>query len=492
MNQRESGILLHISSLPGKYGIGDFGQGAYEFIDFLKQSGQKNWQILPIGTTSFGDSPYQSFSAFAGNPYFIDLDEFIDKAYLSKNDFINRPLENIANKVNYHLLYQNKISLLKIAYNNCKKDYRLTLIDYYNHNQSWLRDFALFMAIKEYHSDVSWQKWPRDFQTYNSKRVLNFEEKFQDEIYFWVFTQYFFERQWTSLKKYANKFGVKIIGDLPIYVAVDSADVWSEPDLFKLDENFKPITVAGTPPDAFSSLGQLWGNPIYNWDLMEAQQYKWWIKRIAHSFKFFDKLRIDHFRGFVAFAEIAYGKKDAVESYWTKGPGIKLFNKIKEKLGNLDIIVEDLGYITKEVRELVEETGFPNMKVIQFGLNGNDDSEHMPHNFYKNMVVYTGTHDNETLKGWLDNSSEADVEYAKNYFGVSADDNFTLKVIEGAWRSVANLAIAPMQDFLNLDNKARMNTPATLGNNWTFRLDSKDLSAELALKIKRMTQTYWR
>ncbi len=214
MNQRESGILLHISSLPGKYGIGDFGQGAYEFIDFLKRSGQKNWQILPIGTTSFGDSPYQSFSAFAGNPYFIDLDEFIDKAYLSKKDFINRPLENMVNKVNYHLLYQNKISLLKIAYNNCKKDYKSTLIDYYNHNKSWLRDFALFMAIKEYHSDVSWQKWPLDFQNYNSNRVLNFEEKFQDEIYFWIFTQYFFERQWMSLKKYANKFGIKIIGDL--------------------------------------------------------------------------------------------------------------------------------------------------------------------------------------------------------------------------------------------------------------------------------------
>lgn len=492
MDKRESGILLHISSLPGKYGIGDFGKGAYRFVDFLASSGQKNWQILPLGTTSYGDSPYQSFSAFAGNPYFIDLDEFIELGYLNNNDFQFRSFGDNKNEVDYNLLYKNKMALLKLAYKNSKDDLKIQLTNYYNDNYHWLRDFGLFMSIKGYHDDVSWLKWHREYQTYNSKTVLNFETRFQNEIYFWVFTQYFFEKQWEKLKKYANKNNVKIIGDLPIYVSIDSADVWSEPKLFKLDSEFMPITVAGTPPDAFSNLGQLWGNPIYNWDEMEDQGYAWWIKRIAHSFKLFDKLRIDHFRGFAAFAEIEFGREDAVLSVWTKGPGIKLFDKIKEELGNLHIIIEDLGYITDDVRELVSKTGFPNMKVIQFGLNKDDNSEHMPHNFNNNMVVYTGTHDNVPLMGWLETASKENIDYAMEYFDVVNIKDFSFKIIAGAWSSVANLAIAPMQDFLGLGSESRMNTPSQVGGNWTFRVTKDDLTSDLALKIKEMTTVYWR
>lgn len=492
MDKRESGILLHISSLPGKYGIGDFGQGAYNFVDFLRASGQKNWQILPLGTTSYGDSPYQSFSAFAGNPYFIDLDEFVDLGYLDASDFQFRTFGDNDKQIDYSLLYKNKMALLKLAYKKSKNDLKIEISQYYKDNFKWLRDFGLFMSIKGYHDDVSWLKWHCEYQKYDSKTVLDFEERFQDEIYFWVFTQYFFEKQWKKLKRYANKNKVKIIGDLPIYVSIDSADVWSEPNLFKLDSDFNPITVAGTPPDAFSDLGQLWGNPIYNWDEMEKQGYKWWIKRMAHSFRLFDKLRIDHFRGFAAFTEIEFGREDAVLSVWTEGPGIKLFNEIKDKLGDLDIIVEDLGYITEDVRDLVSKTGFPNMKVIQFGLNKDDNSEHMPHNFNHNMVVYTGTHDNLPLMGWLETASKEHIDYAMRYFNILEIKDFSFNIIAGAWSSVANLAIAPIQDFLSLGSESRMNTPSQIGGNWTFRITEADLSKTLALRIKRLTHLYWR
>ncbi|NLC54713.1 MAG: 4-alpha-glucanotransferase [Erysipelothrix sp.] len=492
MRKRSSGILLHISSLPGKYGIGDFGQSAYRFIDFLAKSKQKNWQILPLGITSYGDSPYQSFSAFAGNPYFIDFDQLLDLEYLSSEDLDKVSFGKDLNSVDYNLLYINKMNLLNIAYQKAKFTLNKELNIFYKENFMWLRDFALFMTIKKSFNDVSWLEWDHQYQLYNSDTVLKFEENNQEEIFFWVFTQYLFSKQWQSLKKYANQHQVKIIGDLPIYVSVDSADVWSQPELYNLDKDFNPITVAGCPPDAFSSLGQLWGNPIYNWDKMHAQEFNWWIDRFDHSFKLYDTLRIDHFRGFASYCEIDFGKENALEHVWSEGPGIKLFETIKKKLGDLDIIVEDLGYITEDVISLVKETGFPNMKVIVFGLNAYEDSEHLLHNFYNNMVVYTTTHDNQPLMGWLEETDIKHKQFAKKYFNVIKDEDFSFQVVKGAWSSVANLAIAPIQDILGLSNSARMNTPSQIGGNWQFRIKAEDLSDDLAFKLQEITTIYQR
>lgn len=492
MKDRSSGILLHISSLAGDFGIGDFGEGAYNFVDFLSKANQKNWQILPLGITSIGDSPYQSFSAFAGNPYFIDLKEFIRCGYIDGIDLNKLSFGNNPKKVDYEALFKNKMKLLRQVYKAAKDTIYEELEAFYKENYIWLRDFALFMSIKSANKNISWSQWDREYQIYNSPKVLNFERENRDEIFFWIFTQYFFFKQWKKLKSYANSRGIKIIGDLPIYVSIDSADVWSKPYLYKLDENFIPINIAGVPPDDFTSQGQLWGNPIYNWDEMERENYKWWTSRIAYSFNIFDTLRIDHFRGFESFWEVEYGKGNAIEGKWTKGPGMKLFKKIKEELGDLYIIVEDLGYMTDDVEKLVKDTGFPNMKVLQFGLDDLNESDHMPHRFNKNMVAYTATHDNLTTMGWFNNASQENILYAMKYFKLNLDEGFNWGIIRGAWASTANLALAPMQDFLGLDNTSRMNTPSTIGENWTWRLTKDSLTEELALKIRELTKIYWR
>lgn len=490
--ERSSGILLHISSLPGRYGIGDFGLGAYNFVDFLEKAGQKNWQILPLGITSFGDSPYQSFSAFAGNPYFIDLNELINAKYIKKEDVEKLTLNNNPRQVNYNLLYIEKMKLLKKAYSNARDNIYNKLKEFYNENHDWTRDFALFMALKSKHDNKSWLEWDRKYQEYNSKDVLEFEVDNQEQIYFWIFTQYLFYSQWERLKSYANSKGVKIIGDLPIYVSADSADIWSKPYLFKLDEDFQLQTVSGVPPDDFTSEGQLWGNPIYNWDAMEDEDYKWWIRRIKHSFDLFDTLRIDHFRGFESFWEVQYGQKNAINGKWSKGPGMKLFNKIREELGDLDIIVEDLGFITGDVRQFVKESTFPNMKVLQFAFNSLEESEHMPHRFTQNMVVYTGTHDNPTLREWFKAASKEELLYLMRYFKLNLDEGFNFGIIRGAWSSCANLAIAPMQDLLDGEKTSRMNTPSTIGENWTWRITQEELTEDIAKKMKVLTKTYWR
>lgn len=492
MTNRSSGILMHISSLPGEYGIGDFGHHAYKFVDFLWAAGQKNWQILPLGTTSFGDSPYQSFSAFAGNPYFIDLDELIEEGYISKKEVEKLSFGNDDESVNYGLLYKNKMLALKIAFANAKDKIDRDLEIFYKENYAWLRDFALFMSIKADHDNVTWLKWGKEFQKYNSKTVLDFEKDNKDEILFWVFTQYFFTKQWQKLKKYANTRNIKIIGDLPIYVSTDSADVWISPHLYNLDKNFKPITVAGAPPDAFTSKGQLWGNPIYKWDLMEKDDYKWWIKRIEYSFKLFDTLRIDHFIGFEYYWEVKYGAKDASGGRWSDGPSIKLFEKIKEELGDLDIIVEDLGITSKATEELIRKTGFPNMKVLQFGFDPSGESEHLPHTYTKNMVAYTGTHDNLPIMAWFEDAKKSEFEYAVKYLKLNYDEGLNWGMIRGIWSSCAKLAIAPMQDFLGLGEFSRMNLPATIGENWTWRVREEDLTKELAERIKNITEIYWR
>ena len=378
MKKRSSGILMHISSLEGDYGIGDFGRGAYKFVDFLHKARQKNWQILPLGVTGYGDSPYQCFSAFAGNPYFIDLDDLIERGYLKRDEVVQYDMGNSPRKIDYSKIYKNKMAILRLAYKNARKEIDKELEEYFKENEAWLRDFSIFMSLKSYHNNEKWSKWDEAYKIYNSPKVLDYEKEHRDDIYFWVFTQYFFSSQWDRLKKYANSKNVKIIGDLPIYVAEDSSDVWSNPSYFKLDKNLLPVSVSGCPPDDFSDSGQLWGNPIYDWKSMEDDKFSWWIKRIDYSFKLFDSLRIDHFRGFESYWEIDYGARTAVKGKWVKGPGMKLFSEIKKELGDLDIIVEDLGLNTSEVDRLVEESGFPNMKVLQFAFDSEGESEHIP------------------------------------------------------------------------------------------------------------------
>lgn len=492
MKERSSGILLHISSLPGDYGIGDFGKEAYRFVDFLSDAKQKKWQILPLGITSFGDSPYQSFSAFAGNPYFIDLDQLIDCDYIEKKDLKKLNFGKDPRKVDYGLLYKNKMHILKKAYKKAKFIIDDQLQSFYKENYDWLRAFVLFMTIKSANDNKHWIEWDEKYKNYNSLAVLHFEKEKREEMFFWVFTQYIFLKQWEELKKYANHKGVKIIGDLPIYISSDSSDVWSNPHLFNLDEDFKPITVSGCPPDAFSDKGQLWGNPIYRWDIMESEDYRWWVKRLEYSFKLFDTLRLDHFIGFESFWEIDYGDKDAINGKWSKGPGIKLFNKIKEKLGDLDIIVEDLGVVSDEVRELVKETGFPNMKVIQFAFDPENESEHLPHLYDSNMVVYTGTHDSLPIMAWFENASKDELEYAIEYLNLDFIEGLNWGAIRGVWSSTANIALAPMQDFLGLGENSRMNLPATTVGNWAWRIKKEDLTENLSEKIKKITEIYWR
>lgn len=492
MKKRSSGVLLHISSLPGDYGIGDFGKGAYAFLDFLEEAGQKYWQILPIGITGYGDSPYQSFSAFAGNPYFIDLHELIDSGFLDKKHADKADLGKKKHVVDYEKLYLHKMPLLREAYQNGKVKLAHELERFYQEEKAWLEDFALYMAIKAENGNQSWMQWAPGFENSKTKAVHAFKESHKEEIFFWVFTQYFFFKQWYALKSVANAKGIHIIGDLPIYVAEDSADVWANPKLFKLDRSFKPVCVAGCPPDAFSETGQLWGNPIYDWKYMEEDKYAWWIERISYSLKMFDVIRIDHFRGFEAYWEIPYGDLTAENGVWTKGPGKALFKAVKEALGDVNIIAEDLGYLTQGVIDLREYTGFPGMKILQFAFDPREESDYLPHNYNENFVAYTGTHDNETIVGWMNSVDKETRDLAIDYLKLDRGEGYHWGFVRGVWSSTAYLAIAQMQDFLGLDNKARMNFPSTLGGNWIWRISDRDLSTSLAKKMKHMTQLYGR
>lgn len=492
MGKRASGILMHISSLPGKYGIGDFGSEAYNFVDFLYKAKQKFWQILPLNITGFGDSPYQSVSVFAGNPYFIDIDEMIKEGYLNEEDIKETDLGNDSTCINYEKLYFNKMALLRKAYNNSKDILNDNLLDFYDKEKLWLRDFALYMAIKSKNNNISWNRWPNEYRVYNSQGVMEFEKDNLNEIFFWVFTQYYFSSQWNRLKSYANKHNIKIIGDLPIYVAEDSADCWSNPKIFNLDDDLMLKTVAGVPPDTFSDTGQLWGNPIYDWDYLEKNDYQWWIKRIDYGFRLYDTLRIDHFRGFDAYWEVKAGEKTAVNGQWKKGPGMKLFNKIKERLGDLDIVAEDLGVYSEGLGRLLKETGFPNMKVLQFAFDTQGDSHFMPHNYDKNCVVYIGTHDNHPAMAWFETAPLNEYEYAVEYLKLDEEEGLNWGLIRGAWSSPANLAIGQIQDFLGLGEESRMNEPSTLGKNWTWRVSSSLLTDDLAKKIANLTFVYRR
>lgn len=489
---RSSGILMHISSLPSKYGIGTLGEEAFSFVDFLSDSNQKLWQILPITPTSYGDSPYQSFSTFAGNPYFIDLDLLEKEGLLLKEEYENEVFSENDSYVDYGILYNVRFKILYKAFLRFIKNPAADFSKFKEENSEWLYDYALFMALKTAHGGISWQEFPKALKFREEEAMKKIKAELKDDIEFWAFLQYKFFEQWKKLKAYANKKGVQIIGDLPIYVALDSADVWSKPELFKLDKDLNPKEVAGCPPDYFAEKGQLWGNPIYNWTYHRMNDFSWWLERIKKAKETYDIVRIDHFRGFAGYYAIPGTDETAENGEWKRGPGMDLFKLVKEKLDNPKIIAEDLGYITDDVRELLEESGYPGMKVLQFGFTAGQDSEHLPHNYNKNCVCYIGTHDNDTTKGWLFEQNSTDVEYILNYLGIKDQKDIPNGLIRLALSSSADTVIVTIQDYLGLGSEARMNFPSKPCGNWTFRVKKEQLSKELSKKINKLSQLYWR
>ena len=497
---RASGVLLPVSSLSSKYGIGCFSKEAYQFVDFLKKNGQSYWQILPLGQTSYGDSPYQSFSTFAGNPYFISLEKLISKGLLRKKDCDACDFGSDPADVDYGKMYRVRYRLLKKAFQqfyDIKDAEFVKFLAFQEQEADWLLDYALFMALKDHFKGKSWVEWPDDIRLREPEALKNYEETLKDQILFYEYVQYEFFSQWEELKSYANKLGVQMIGDIPIYVALDSADAWAQPKLFQFDKDRRPVTVAGCPPDGFSATGQLWGNPLYDWEYHKKTGYAWWIRRVGACRRMYDVIRIDHFRGFDEYYSIPAKDQTAEFGKWEKGPGIELFHALNKALGELNIIVEDLGYITDSVRELVRAVGFPNMKVLEFAFDARDSSgprDYLPYNYDKNCVVYTGTHDNETLRGWFDSIPKADYGMIERYLGhkVEDKDEMVAHVIRLAQASSANLCIIPMQDYLGLDNRARINEPSTLGKNWRWRLLPNQLTPQAGLLMKKLTKTYGR
>lgn len=488
-SKRKSGILMHISSLPSEYGIGKFGKEAYAFVDYLVGCKQKYWQILPLSPTSYGDSPYQSFSIHAGNPYFIDFEALTEEGLLKKSDYNKIKWCDDERYVDYDKIYKSNFKVLRKAYDAFKNNIPETYIEYVKENDYWLSDYALFMSLKDAHDGRAWNEWETPLVKREEKAIKQAKEKYKDDIDFWKFTQYKFYEQWFNLKNYANENGIEIIGDIPIYVAYDSADVWCSPELFELDENLSPINVAGCPPDAFTPLGQLWGNPLYNWELMKKDGYSWWINRIETAKNTYDVIRIDHFRGFDSYYSIPFGDKDATGGQWKDGPKIELFKAVKAKLGKVNIIAEDLGFITPSVKKLLRQSGYPGMKVLEFSFDPDASSVYLPQNYKtQNCFVYTGTHDNETLKGWIDTENKKNVRFAMDYLGVKRRKDLPWAIIRLAWTSTANTAIAQLQDFLELGSEARMNIPSTVGNNWRWRAVKSDFTPELQQKIAKLTQ----
>ncbi len=487
---RASGILMPIFSLASKGGIGTFGSEAYRFVDFLADAGQTYWQILPLNPTNYGDSPYQSFSSFAGNPYFIDPEILIDENLLTVKEFESFDFGDDDKRIDYERLYFSREKMLKCAYKRFKVDKSYN--DFCDKNSFWLDEFALFMAIKKANKDVSWLDWPIELINRQDVELSKARQQFQKEIDFYKFIQYKFSMQWCKLKNYANSKGIKIIGDIPIYVALDSADVWAEPTQFALDENLQPKSVAGCPPDAFSEDGQLWGNPLYNWKAMKNDGFAWWKRRIGYALKLYDVVRIDHFRGFESFYSIPFGAETAKDGKWVKGPGMGLFRELKKEFGDMPIIAEDLGFLTPEVKKLLKDSGYPGMKILQFAFDTREESDYLPHNYNKNCVVYTGTHDNDTIMGWTKTAAPEDVEHAKKYYGVKNLDSFNWIMMRSALSSVADTCILMMPDFMGLDNEGRINIPSTLGGNWTWRIDATCINSWLAGIIKENTALYGR
>jgi len=497
--KRVSGILLHPTSLPGPYGIGDLGPQAYRFVDFLADSGGNLWQILPLGPTGYGDSPYQCFSAFAGNPYLISPDELIADGLLEAEDLQNRP-EFTPTRVDFGTLIPWKLQLLERAFDRFgtydESTLREALANFRAENASWLDDFALFMSLKEGHGGGSWDAWPEGLRQRDPKALAQARQQYADRIARHIFYQFLFYRQWWALRDHANQRGIQIIGDIPIFVAYDSADVWSNPELFYLDETGKPTVVAGVPPDLFSATGQLWGNPLYNWEVHHRDGYAWWLERVRATLRNVDLIRLDHFRGFAGYWEIPAGNPTAEFGRWVAGPGSDFFDMLmadlQEHLGarDLPIIAEDLGVITSDVVELRERYNLPGMRILQFGFTS-PDNPFLPHHYVPNCVAYSGTHDNNTARGWFETAGEEERNFALRYLGVDGK-HFSWDLIRTIWASGAVFAIAPMQDFLNLGTEARMNFPSTLGGNWEWRMTEGDLSESLLQGLRELNYLYSR
>lgn len=492
MNKRASGILMHISSLPSPYGIGSFGQAAYDFIDFLYAGKQTYWQILPIGPIGFGESPYQSLSTFGGNPYFIDLDLLAQEDLIDGGDLKDLDWGRDDEKVDYSKVFINKFPLLKKAFYKVRAIYSDKIASFRKKNSWWIEDFALYMALKFNNQQKPWKLWESDLKHRDKSTLVFYKNLLRDEVDFHIFLQYLFFSQWEDLKSYANNKGIKIIGDLPIYVSQDSVDTWVNPELFLFDQCKNPIVVAGCPPDYFSPQGQLWGNPIYDWEEHERQNFSWWIRRIEKNLDLFDVLRLDHFRGLEAYWQIPYGDKTAVDGKWVKGPGYKLIGSIEKSLGKVNIIAEDLGYLSPGAIELKERSGYPGMNILQFAFHPDQESSYLPHNIKANSIVYTGTHDNNTIMGWFEEADPREVNYAVEYLKLNKEEGYNWGMIRGAWSSVANTAIGPIQDFLGLGNNGRMNTPSTTYDNWKWRIKKGDLDGDLAKKIGDLTILYSR
>ena len=488
---RRSGILLPIFSLPSRHGIGKLGNAAYDFVDFLKGALVSCWQILPISPTGYGDSPYQSCCTFAGNPYFIDFDLLAEDGLLVPADYDGLNWGEDGKTIPYELLYTQCFEVLRIAFANFKPD-----ADYeafVREQSDWLEDYALYMALKTAHGGTPFTQWGRSLRRRKPEAMEQARETYKEDIAFYQFVQYQFFKQWNRLKAYANQQGVSIIGDLPIYTAADSVEVWAHPELFRLTVLNRPAEVAGCPPDGFAPTGQLWGNPIYNWDYHKATDYAWWIGRLGYAAKLFDIIRIDHFRGFESYYSIPAKAATAEQGTWMQGPGYALFEQAKKQLGELHIIAEDLGNVTPRVRELLAQTGYPGMKVLQFAFDSDADNVYLPHNFEtSHCVVYTGTHDNDTLRHWAETASKDEMRFARAYLHAESRQEVPNAMIRAAWSSISELAVAQMQDFLKSGGEDRTNTPSTLGGNWCFRTTEQNYTEKLMRRIRRLNRTYGR
>ena len=488
---RSCGILMHITSLPSPYGIGTFGDEAEKFVDWLKSAGQSYWQVLPVGPTGYGDSPYQSFSTYAGNPLLIDLDALVRSGLLAQAKCESADFGTDASTVDFDKVNSTKMALLRDAYKNFEED--AGYLSFERNEAEWLDDYSLFMALKTENNLVSWTEWSDDLRFRKPEAIADARERLKDEIGFWKFIQYTFYSQWDRLKSYANKNGIQIIGDIPIYVALDSSDVWANTSLFEMDERLNPKRVAGVPPDYFSETGQLWGNPLYNWDVMKKEKYSWWISRIRKASQLYDVVRVDHFRAFDTYWAVPYGDKTAINGKWEQGPGMDLWNEVKTQLGEINIIAEDLGDIFDSVKELLKASGFPGMRVLQFGFNPEfNDNDHLPHRYPPNCVAYTGTHDNSTVMGWYKGADAKSREMCRRYLKPMLFEKLNKAFIRELYKSSVGLAIVPMQDVIGLDDRARMNIPSTLGGNWKWRAQKKQIAPKYAEMMRDFAKTYYR
>ena len=491
---RSAGILMPLTSLPSPWGVGTLGAEARAFVDFLARAGQTYWQVLPIGPTSYGDSPYQAFSSFAGNPYLIDLDDLCAEGLLKPEEYQGLDWGEDPERVDYGLLYRQRFPVLRQAVRRLRARRLEELAAFCAREADWLDDYALFMALKGRHDGAPWSQWPAPLRRREPAALAAAARELDGELWFWKGVQFLFFRQWEALKARAAEQGVAIIGDLPIYVAEDSADVWADPSQFQMDEALRPTGVAGCPPDGFSADGQRWGNPLFDWEAMKADGYRWWLRRISFQFRFYDVLRIDHFRGFEAYYAIPAGAENAKKGFWKPGPGLDFFQTLEAAIGKRPIIAEDLGFLTPAVHQLLADTGFPGMKVLQFAFDSRDGGgrAYQPHNYPANCVAYVGTHDNDTALGWYDHAPEAERAFAERYLGASGREEVRKALLRCGMGSTAELFVAQMQDYLALGSEGRINVPGVAEGNWRWRMAPGAAAAALAAEIRTLTETYGR